>query len=417
MMAPEGKRLLILGGNRYNVLSIRAARRAGFVTLVADRNPEAPGLREADIPLAVDLFDYERLIAAVRANGGVNGVVSMAEAGVRPAAHLAAHFGLPSISEEAASNATSKAAMRRLWADTGFSTDFAVVETEEAAISASDRMTFPLIIKPDRSFGGSRGVSRVESRNQVGSAFRFAFASGLRGTSVLLEPCLEGTEHSCEVLIYEGRSSVLCIGQKVKSPYPYRVDASVLYPADLSAHQQRLVARMCHEAALRLGHTRGVAHVEFALTATGPVLFELGARCGGGHTPQIAHAVSGVDEFVEVCRIAVGGMPKQFRPLFRKGADYHFLVLKPGKVAEVYIPEEVKNHPAILDVGVTVAPGEEILPVRTTSERAGFIVTTGRDALEAAALADWACKKIIIRYADGPSACASSTASIHHLSN
>ena len=40
---------------------------------------------------------------------------AMAEVGVRAAANISARLGLPSISEEAAANATSKAAMRRHW--------------------------------------------------------------------------------------------------------------------------------------------------------------------------------------------------------------------------------------------------------------------------------------------------------------
>jgi len=42
------KRVLLLGGNRSNLLSIRSAKKAGFFTLVADPNPQSPALREAD---------------------------------------------------------------------------------------------------------------------------------------------------------------------------------------------------------------------------------------------------------------------------------------------------------------------------------------------------------------------------------
>src|SRR5271165_6441522 len=121
------KRILILGGGRYNVPSIHAAREAGFLTLVADRNPAAPGLKAADHALPIDLSDCESLTHAVAQYGGVDGVVSMAEVGVRAAANISARLGLPSISEEAAANATSKAAMRRYWQGIGrYSTDFEV---------------------------------------------------------------------------------------------------------------------------------------------------------------------------------------------------------------------------------------------------------------------------------------------------
>src|SRR5215475_8707568 len=104
------KRILILGGGRYNVPSIRSVHEAGFYPIVADRNPEAPGLKAADLALPIDLNDCNALVEAVEKHGGIDGVVSMAEVGVRAAAALSSRMGLSSISEEAAANATSKAA-------------------------------------------------------------------------------------------------------------------------------------------------------------------------------------------------------------------------------------------------------------------------------------------------------------------
>ncbi len=396
------KRILILGGGRYNVPSIRAAQQAGFFTFVADRNPEAPGLKAADRALAIDLGDSPALISAVEQGGGIDGVVSMAEVGVRAAAEISARMGLPSISEQAAANATSKAAMRRLWKGIGnFSPDFEVVSTAEEAERAVRRLgRFPLIFKPDRSFGGSRGVTRIQRSEEVAGAFPAAKAGGLVGSDVVIEHCIKGSEHSAEVLIWQGRTSLLCIGQKIKSLPPYRVDVSVQYPAQLTQQQESTVADMCQRAVSALGLTQGVAHVEFGYTASGPVLFELGARCGGGHTPQIAKHVSGVNEFVEACRMACGLPPSQLTPVSRKGADYRFLVFAPGVVRSVHIPESLVDNDHVIDAGVTVQAGDTIRPLQSTSERVGFLVTTGETLEEAVERADRGCRERSIGYAD-----------------
>jgi len=399
----SSKRILILGGGRYNVPSIHAAREAGFTTVVADKNPAAPGLTVADHALAIDLADCDSLIHAVAKLGGVDGVVSMAEVGVRPAANISARLGLPSISEEAAANATSKAAMRRPWQGLGkYSTAFEVVSNVDQAHAAVDHLAqFPLIFKPDRSFGGSRGVTRVESREDVTNAFAAAKTGGLADSEVVIEHSVQGSEHSAEVLIWKGETSLLCIGQKIKSLPPYRVDVSVQYPAQLTRAQASVVADMCHQAVTALGLTQGVAHIEFAYTDQGPVLFELGARCGGGHTPQIAHHVSGVNEFVEACRMACGMSPSQFEPTSRRGADYRFLVFPPGVVKQVHIPNTLASASGVLDVGVTVQAGDQIRPLRTTSERSGFLVTTGDTLRQAVERADGGCSEIFVDYEDG----------------
>jgi biotin carboxylase len=396
------RRILILGGGRYNVPSIEAARNAGFFTLVADRNAEAPGLSVADRALAIDLNDCDSLIQAVTQQGGVDGVVAMAEVGVRAATNISARLGLPSISEEAAANATSKAAMRRYWREIGeYSVDFEVVATVDDADRAVRRLGhFPLIFKPDRSFGGSRGVTRVARAEDVASAFHAAKAGGLTNSEVVIEPCIEGSEHSAEVLIWEGKTSVLCIGRKVKSLPPYRVDVSVQYPAPLTAKQESIVADMCHQAVTALKLTQGVAHVEFGYTDRGPVLFEIGARCGGGHTPQIAHHVSGVNEFAEACRMACGMPPSQFVATRRFGADYRFLVFPPGVVKRIMVPSSVSDS-GVLDVGLTVRHGDEIRALHSTSERAGFLVAAGETLEEAVERADRGCREISIEYADG----------------
>lgn len=404
----SAKRILILGAGRYNVPSIRAAREAGFFTLVADRNVEAPGLKVADQALPIDLNDCESLIDAVNQLGGIDGVVSMAEVGVRAAAHISARLGLPSIPEQAATNATSKAAMRRCWQSLHeYSTEFEVVDTSEQAQDAACKLGLPLIFKPDRSFGGSRGVTRVNALDEVAAAFTAAKSGGLPNSDVVIEHCIEGTEHSAEVLIWQGKTSVLCIGQKIKSLLPYRVDVSVQYPARLTPTQEEKVFDMAQRAVSTLGLTQGVAHIEFAYTDNGPVLFELGARCGGGHTPQIAHHISGVNEFVEACRMACGVPPSQFNPTANRGADYRFLIFPPGEIESILIPPSVANHVCVLDAGITLQPGNKIGPLHSTSDRAGFLVATGENLDDAAALADRGCRQISIRYRDG---------SVHHAS-
>lgn len=397
----QTKRILILGGGRYNVPSIQAARAAGFSTLVADRNPEAPGLKVADLAVPIDLNDRDSLLHAVAQHGGVDGVVSMAEVGVRTAASISAQLGLPSISQEAAANATSKAAMRRCWQGMEqYSVDFEVVSTLEEAESAAAKLgRVPLIFKPDRSLGGSRGVTRAETTADFANAFHVAQAGGMANSEVVVEHCVEGSEYSAEVLIWQGKTSVLCVGKKIKSLPPYRVDVSVQYPAPLTASQESAIAEMCHQAVIALGLTQGVAHVEFGYSRRRPVLFELGARCGGGHTPLIAQHVSGVNEFVEACRIACGMAPSGFVPIQQRGADYRFLIFPPGTIQRIEIPAQISE--GVLDIGVTFRPGDEIRPLRSTSERAGFLVAIGDTLEQAAAHADRGCREISIQYSDG----------------
>ena len=84
----------------------------------------------------------------------------MAEVGTEAAANISASLALPSISEQAAADATSKAAMRRNWQGIGqYSTDFSVVATLDEAQLAVDSTVpvSPGFSSPIGVFGGSRG--------------------------------------------------------------------------------------------------------------------------------------------------------------------------------------------------------------------------------------------------------------------
>jgi hypothetical protein len=58
-----------------------------------------------------------------------------------------------------------------------------------------------------------------------------------------------------------------------------------------------------------VGINVGAAHIEACTTANGPVLFELGARCGGGATADpIVPYVSGYPYFENVIRLLTGDL-------------------------------------------------------------------------------------------------------------
>ena len=62
-------------------------------------------------------------------------------------------------------------------------------------------------------------------------------------------------------------------------------------------------------------------------------------------------------------------------------------------------------------------PREEIRPLRSTSERSGFLVATGGTLHEAAENADQGCREISIEYADGTTRHASELVEFRELAH
>jgi biotin carboxylase len=394
------RRVMVLGASRYYVRSILAARELGCEVLAIDRNPEAEGFRFADFSEPVDITDIE---GSVRVAGkyGVNAVVAVNDFGVRTAAAVARALGLVGISPEVAEYATSKAWMRRKWEEEGVpSARFRVVETpEEARAAVRELDVWPLVLKPADSRGGaSRGVSKIDNEIDLPRALDFA-QSFYEDKAVVIEEFIDGIEHSVETITYGGETHVLAVSDKVKTPPPFRVDKSVIYPTVLTGDRLERVHEVAKASVRALGIEVGAAHVEMCTTEDGPRLFELGARCGGGGTPDpIVPFLTGVEMFKEVVRIALGEKPERLAPLYTKGCIYRFLTPTPGVVGRVSGLEEVRAWENILDCEILVGAGDEVRKVESGGDRAGFIIAGGDTRQEAVALADRAESFIRFEY-------------------
>lgn len=386
------RRLLILGASRYTQLSVQAARALGCEVVLTDRNPAAPGFAYADFAEPVDITDEAGTLEVAR-RYEVEGVLALTDFGVRTAAHVAAELGLAGLDPAVARVATDKSLMRQRWRERGAANvEFRVARSLEDARAAFAELGGPVILKPcDSRGGGSRGVRKVESAAELAEAFAFA-QSFYADDAVLVEEFVTGLEHSVETISWGGEVHVLVVSDKEKTAPPYRVDKSVIYPTRLAGEARRAVEDAARQAVEAIGIEAGAAHVELCSTESGPRLFELGARPGGGATPNpIVPHVAGVAVIQAVVRIALGEDPGPLTPRAEKGCVYRFLTPRPGTLRAVEGVEEVAGWEGILDAGVLVAPGGEVRPVRVGGDRAGFVVAAGEtrdEALELAARAE-----------------------------
>jgi biotin carboxylase len=395
------RRVLLLGGSRYTLRSIAAARELGCDVVVIDRNPDAEGFRHADFHEVVDIADARGAVDVAR-KYEVAAVIPLSDFGVRSAAAVAEALGLTGLRPDEAEQMTRKSCMRRQWDLRGVpSVRWRLVASAGEALRAADELaTWPLIVKPDDSRGGgSRGVTVVESRVELCAAVETALAC-YAGGGVVIEEFVRGIEHSVETFTFGGETRVLAVSDKVKSPLPYRVDLSVVYPTRVDGERLDAIAAACRAAVCAMGIRSGPAHVELCTTDAGPRLFELGARCGGGATPDpIVPYVTGIEQLKETVRVALGEAPESLAARWSRGCVYRFLSPAAGRVAAVRGVDEVRQWPNVLDCAVTVERGDEIRPLRAVTDRAGFLIAGGQTREDAIALADRAEQQIRFEYA------------------
>jgi biotin carboxylase len=215
-------KILLIGGNRSTIESIKALRAAGFHVAVAEKLPRQYALAAADIGLEVAPDDISGLQDAICTLGGVDGIMGINETAMASAAELQRRLGLPGLARSVIRKTASKLAQRRAWAcDRALSVPFTAIEALENMGPAIDAVGgFPVILKPDRSLGGSRGVSLVTNATDNATAFAFARVHCLLNSAIVVERALHGPQCSAELMVRDGKTRVLAIGRKIKSEAP-----------------------------------------------------------------------------------------------------------------------------------------------------------------------------------------------------
>ena len=374
-------RLLMIGGNRSTIGSIKALRLAGFNVTVAEKLPRQYAFEAADQGFEVAAGDLGGLRAAIRDCGGVDGIVGINEAAMMSAAVLQQELGLPGLAPEVIRRTTSKLAQRRAWAgDPLLSIPFETVTSSGALTDAIARIGgYPVIIKPDLSQGGSRGVSLAANDQEAVRAFAFAREHCLEGSQVIVERALEGAQFSAELVTRDGVTQVLAVGKKIKSAAPYRVDLAISYPGVTDHATLTTIKQMAAAACRTLGITRGPAHIEFALTPKGPRPIELGARPGGSLTADLAEHVSGYHPMVEAAKLACDLPTAGWPDVQCRGAALMFLAYPPGRAKALHFPDAIKQDAALLDCDARLPDSGVIQPVQWTSQRIGYLGVIGDD--------------------------------------
>lgn len=374
------KYVIVLGASRYYAKAIEAVRIAGYRVIAVDRNPESPGFAYADESEVCDIIDFDG-VERIAKKWNASAIIPLNDYGVMTAAVVSEKLGLIGISPHAAELSTKKSMMRQAWSAAGVVCPlFEIVKKGSSLRDAIHRVGYPCILKPAIGCGGaSRGVIVVRSEGEVNDAIAFTLGF-YDDQTTLVEGFVESvSEHSAEVLIYGGEVHVITVADKIKTPLPYRVDKDVLYPTSIEPSLLEKVNTDIAKAVKALNVNVGAAHIEFAIDASGEVVFfEMGARCGGGGTSApIVPYVTGVDLCVELVRILSGDTPVNLAPLYNKGCCYHFITPKPGVITSLEGEEAMRSSNEVLDAAFFYEAGDMILSVTVGSERSGFIIAGG----------------------------------------
>ena len=302
------KKVLVIGAGFLQDFVICKAKSLGYETLTVDANPNAIGFQHADKHQVINIVDEEACLAYAKSEN-IDGVLTAAtDYGVLTAAYIAQEMRLPGLDYDVARLIKNKYRVRKcLYAHQVDDTEQAYEINKDTDLDKICKtIVFPVMVKPcDGS--GSRGASRVDSKDQFAAACKVAMDSSITHRAVV-ESFIVGKEYGAESLVVNGEIHVLGIMRKWMTEPPYYAELGHAIPTDLPVEVERR-AKQCVKSAIEaLGINFGSVNMDMLITAEGKIhIIDIGARMGGNMIgPCVIPYGTGVDYMANMIRNAVG---------------------------------------------------------------------------------------------------------------
>jgi biotin carboxylase len=385
------KTVLFVGAGRHQRRAILRAKELGYRVAALDRNPDALGLRHADVAEAVDFADVPAVLEAARRIQPDGVLTVSADRAVPVVAALAEALGLPGIGTDTAHLMTHKVAMRRRFAEVGIPQPrYAAVRTLREAHDALDHVDVPAVLKPADS-GGQRGVFRIESWDDLEAHLHAALVESPTEEAIL-EEFVDGIEMNGIAVATGGAVHALTLSDRLRPPgIGFGVGWIHVYPATIYADQLEEAERVAVHTVRALGLRDGVAFPQLIAAPDGRVVVvECAARIPGGQMADLVRHAVGIDLVEVQLKLAVGEPlgEDDYVPRFRQPLAVRFLTAQPGplptgKVTEIGSLEKVLAFPGVVQAELYLQPGETIRPVRLDGDRRGYVIAVADTNLEA----------------------------------
>ncbi len=305
------KKLFLLGGSRYAVPVIKAARKLGCTVITCDYLPDNAAHRFSDRYENISITDKDAVLEAARRHKA-DGIMSFAcDPGVVTAAYVAEKMGLPfQCSYEAACILQDKGRFRQFLKENNFNTPNAKKYCGKKIPSGDiDYFHWPVIVKPSDS-AGSKGVAKVAGLSDLGEAIDRALQNSISG-SFIIEDFLDfsGYHSSADSFSVGGRMEFITYSDQLfdaEAENSY-VPSKIIWPSTMARKNQDYLSSETQRLAELLHMGTGIYNIETCVDRSGrPYLMEVSPRGGGCKIAEIQQLSMGVQLIENEVRRSVG---------------------------------------------------------------------------------------------------------------
>lgn len=357
------KKVLMLGGNYYQMTATKKAKELGYYVISCDYLPENPAHKYADEYHNISTTEKGKILSLAQ-QLNIDGIVSYASDISAPtAAYVAEEMGLPTNPYESVLTMARKDLFRKSLKELGFNTPKSECFTDIG--EASDffsSLKKPVMIKPvDAS--GTKGITKISNQEEFQGAYELAMNSSI-AKIIVLEEFIErsGYQIAGDAFVIDGKIEFFGVANehfdKLCNPL---VPIGESFPS-IEKGSQLAIAKSEIERYLKLlNYKNGAINLDFMFDREGNLyILELGPRNGGNLITDAIILGGGADLAKYTIQNAVGDLAKcEFPYVDSYVSSYVIHTRENGVFSHITVNPELQD--CVIRSDLFVKPGDEIL--------------------------------------------------------
>ncbi|MGX4593236.1 ATP-grasp domain-containing protein [Leuconostoc sp. JNUCC 76] len=388
-------RVLLVEPSFYGVEFVKSAKSLGceVVCVVSNQdNPKKYGYEDYyDDLIVADIRNAESILEAIEKSSYTNfdAIIPATDYVTEITAKVNEKLQLFGNSVSATHFARNKDAARKVYAQKNVpSAKFSVVKNIDEAIQASQKIGFPLVLKPVNTASSINvfyidTVQTLVERFQEMTKLKESYMGFKVKNEYLMEEFLTGPEFSVELFLNSNSIAFVEVTAKKTTKPPYFVELMHTFPAEIRLEDKQVIVDAAFKAVQSIGFENGPAHVEVKLTETGPKIIEVNGRPGGDCiTSDLILNAYGVNIFTKTVELYLN-RKITFNVAKNKCSIIKFLFSnKSGRLKEIKGLKEIKSLPEFNRMKIMKQLGDTVIPPTNSDDRIGYYILTGNSASE-----------------------------------
>ncbi|MDE1462449.1 ATP-grasp domain-containing protein [Spartinivicinus poritis] len=356
----------------HQVTFIRPTQSASIYNILSS-NPAVPAHVDHYLEVAtLEAEDLMPVLDQLHEKHPIDAVLSTSESGILPAAQAAERLGTPYTALGSLKNAVFKHQMREQLQQHGIPTPDFECLLEEQLVNGPKHLSLPFVVKPVRGF--AKQFSAICHTQADFDQYIQELAADRRNTpgmdalvarEYIVEQYVEGSLHSAEVVVRDGRVMFYATTTRYRAHYDDLLELAAVMPSDLSESAQHAMKDYLQQVFYALGISIGLYHVELLMTGQGPILVEINARMMGSVSPVMYQMQTDQDAFEHLIRLHLGEpLTINDKGFHNAGITLAVAARQGGVVVESFQPQslyellntyEISHHTLRIEAGKEVA--------------------------------------------------------------